>query len=139
MSGTNTAAVALPSSTCTVPATTVLPWNRRTDDDVSVPPATGSLNTITMAALSGTSRFRGGGSVRTTTGRRLAAIDCLNRTGSELPILRTSTSTVSPAIAATGTGSNPPSMIAAVTIRVVRALLMVTVEPSGIVPGANEM
>ena len=49
----NTAAVAVPPSRLTVPATAVVPWNNCTDDVVIVAPATGSLNTTTIRALSG--------------------------------------------------------------------------------------
>ena len=51
--GSNTAAVAVPPSRLTVPATAVVPWNNCTDDVVIVLPATGSLNTTTIRALSG--------------------------------------------------------------------------------------
>jgi hypothetical protein len=47
------AADAVPWSKFTEPGTTVEPRSSCTEDGVSVLPATGSLNTITIAALSG--------------------------------------------------------------------------------------
>jgi len=52
--------------------------------------------------------------------------------------VRTSIATLSPALAAIGTGSNPPAMTAVVTELVLRGLRIVAVAPSGIVPGGSE-
>ena len=54
-----------------MPATGLVPRNRCTEDAVSVEAAIGSLKTMTMVVLSGTSRFPDEGEVRTTTGRNL--------------------------------------------------------------------
>ena len=65
------AIVPVPSRRRTVPATRLVPRNSCTEDEVTVDAATGSLNTMTMVVLSGTSRFPDDGDVRTTTGRSL--------------------------------------------------------------------
>ena len=72
-----------------------------------------------------------------TIGRRAVGTARMKLTRLRPPAL-TVTCTLSPALAAIGSGSKPPPVIAAVTVPVVRGLRMVTSSPSGTVPGGRE-
>ena len=72
-----------------------------------------------------------------TTGRRVVGTARMKLTRLRPPAL-TVTCTLSPALAAIGSGSKPPPVIAAVTLPVVRGLRTVTSSPSGIVPGWSD-
>ena len=76
---------------------------------------------MTIAAFNGTSRFRGGGSARTTTGGRRFGTARVRLTAGPLRGC-TVISITSPAPAATGTGSNPPSETMTVTVDVLFVL-----------------
>ncbi len=96
--------------------------------------STGSLNTNAITPLSGTSVFVTGGSLRMTiggvavvTGTRVAAV--------APPAVVVTIVTVSPSLAPTGTGSRPPSVIAAVTSDALAGLNTWAVTPPGTVPG----
>src|SRR6266478_4157419 len=89
-----------------------------------------------MAVFSATSRLRGGGSVRTTPGRRLSGTTRARNLLAP-PSSRTLTSSLSPATAPIGTASKPPSSIATGRLLPVRGLLMVANPPLGIVPGGS--
>src|SRR5207245_1798358 len=96
--------------------------------------STGSLNTNAITPLSGTSVLLAGGSLRMTiggvavlTGARVAAVTP--------PALVVTIVTVSPSLAPTGTGSSPPSVIAAVTSDALAGLNTWAVTPPGTVPG----
>ena len=117
-----------------VPGTLVPPSSSWSDWDVTVAGSTGSLNTTMIAAFRGTSTFLCGGSVRTTTGGRLARTAAITRsTTAPLPSL-TFTSIESPTCAPSATGSNPPSMSSVVTLRSELALRIVARTPAGAVP-----
>src|SRR5690242_8015801 len=99
----------------TFPRTRVVPVVSPTVAVSTVAGVIGSLNTTTMVALSGTSRPPDGGLVRTTLSGR--ADDTASRTcasaAAAAPVM--STARVSAMLAASGTGSNPPSTTGVVT------------------------
>src|SRR5438046_7767372 len=109
------------------------------DPALTVAPSTGALKTITMLALRGWSRLRGGGYVRTTIGAR--ATGTATRRWKTVRALAsvTWTSTESPARAPSGTGSNPPSGTAVVTEATSPTRRTVALLPAGTVPGARDM
>ena len=84
--------------------------------EVIVAESIGSLNTTTRAAFTGTSVFLCGGSVRITIGGRLARTSSPKRTLCPLESV-TTTITESPGRAGTGTGSMPPSLAAATSVK----------------------
>src|SRR5206468_1909421 len=136
--GVNAATAPVPWSRLTVPATGLVPRNSWTEEELSVPLATGSLKTTTIAELSRTSVFLCGGLVRTTTGGRRAATarrDC--RTAPPVAFL-TITSIESPVAALTGTGSNPPVKTAVMIDPACPTRRMSAVCPAGTAPGGKD-
>ena len=116
----------------------VAPRQSWTDSVFNVVVSIGALNTIWMEALSATSRFLGGGLVRTTRGgRRVATTFVARMTSPNVP--RTSTISVSPKDAEIATGSKPPFTTATATDWTDPACWMVACEPFGTDSGAKEM
>jgi hypothetical protein len=137
--GVKTAAVVVPSSRLTVPATALVPRTSRIEVPFNVRASTGSLKTTTMPALSGTSVSFFGGSVRTTFGGRRAGTARERRSGLALPATWTSIVRTSPARASTGTGSKPPFTTAVTTALPLRGFRTVATLPPGTARGGSEM
>jgi hypothetical protein len=98
----------------------------------------GALNTTTIAALSGTSFFPLGGDVRTTLGGLRIAMTWYPVSAVLLPERVMSTKTVSPTLADSAIGSNPPSTRATVTLAALRPFRIVALCPSATDPGGSE-
>src|SRR5690349_9181820 len=128
----------VPLLNCTVPGTGVVSCRSRTADVVNVVGSIGSLNTITMIALSGTSWPPEGGLVRTTFRGRTAVTASRTVTAALDALLVITTASVSPTLAAIGTGSNPPLTTTVVTARPVASSVIVALAPAGTEPGDNE-
>jgi len=141
-SGTNSAVTWVGSSVAsmnrTVPLTADCPARSCTDAAFRLVPATGSLKTTTMAVLRGTSRLRGGGSVLTTTGCRVAATTVLVWKSVTPPVPVTRMRIVSPTCAPIANGSKPPSRIWVVSASEPPRRRIVASVPLGTVPGVSE-
>ena len=136
--GINSAEVCALSVNWSWPESTVEPCRSCTVTPVSVPPSIGSLKTITMIPLRGTSRLWAGGSVRITLGREEAGTWYQNSVGRPPRTDSMRVSMVSPACAASATGSNPPSTMMTTTLSLVRRFRTLVVRPSGSVPGGSD-
>src|SRR5436190_12293580 len=141
-SGTNSAVTCVASSVestnCTVPLTADCPARSCTDAGFRLAPATGSLKTTTMAALRGTSRLRGGGSVLTTTGLERDVTMARDSKSVIPPASVTRMRIESPTCAPIATGSKPPSRTPLVSAAELPTRRIVAYVPPGTVPAVSE-